>query len=88
MSFDSNHAQHTESQGSEVDASTLCPFTPGCSIKFRGAARSVFKPRLEHRMFECISCGTPIMATPAGHDWCKSMGRPRSECGCKDCIVH
>lgn len=76
MSFDSNHAQHTESQGSEVDASTLCPFTPGCSIKFRGAAQSVFKPRLEHRMFECISCGTPIMATPPATTGASRWGDP------------
>jgi len=60
-------------------------FGPDCVIEILYCAPSEIEPSLEHRFLRCTLCGTEASSTAERQDWCTTMQRSKSACGCPDC---
>lgn len=61
------------------------PFVSGCPTTEIYRIPCEPEPSLENVGLKCTRCGFTASATCERKDWCATMSRLRSECGCPDC---
>jgi len=67
------------------DVQCAVPFVSGCPTVELYCFPCEPEPSLEHVGLKCTTCGLSVSATRERKDWCATMARPKSKCGCPDC---